>query len=159
MQIERRESQRYPVKENAYAVINPDPLKVVPILDVGAGGLGIYVDDNGKLPDTSSKLEILVADCSFHLENLPFEIILSRRALPAGTSNLLAGQRCSLKFGSLMPRQKSQLKYFIRNYTEGNIALQIMQKFSKLFQPIWANQYSAKSCTPGIWQGLQHPTR
>ena len=95
MQIERRESQRYPVKENAYAVINPDPLKVVPILDVGAGGLGIYVDDNGKLPDTSSKLEILVADCSFHLENLPFEIILSRRALPAGTSNLLAGQRCS----------------------------------------------------------------
>jgi len=159
MQVERRESQRYPVKDNAYAVLNPDPLKVVPILDVGAGGLGIYIDDNGKLLDTSSKLEILVADCSFHLENIPFEIIQSRRALPADPSNLLAGQRCSLKFGSLMPRQKSQLKYFIRNYTEGSFALQIMQKFSKLSQPLWADKYSAKGCNPGIWQGLQHPTR
>ncbi|MGD9115467.1 MAG: hypothetical protein PVI77_24125, partial [Desulfobacterales bacterium] len=109
MQVERRESQRYPVKDNAYAVLNPDPLKVVPILDVGAGGLGIYIDDNGKLLDTSSKLEILVSDCSFHLENLPFKVILNRGVLSDDTPNLLAGQRCSLKFGSLMSRQKSQL--------------------------------------------------
>ena len=159
MQVERREFQRYPVNDNAYAIINPDPVKVVPILDVSTGGLGVYVDDNGKLLGTSSKLEILVADCSFHLEKIPFEIIFRRIAFPADTSNSLAGQRCSLKFGSLMPRQKSQLKYFIRNYTEGSFALQIMQKFSKLFQPLWADKYSAKGCSPGIWQSLQHPTR
>ncbi len=65
MQNERRKHRRYRVKDNVFTVINPKPVKVVPIIDIGMGGLGIYLDDGARWLDTSSHLEIMVADCSF----------------------------------------------------------------------------------------------
>ena len=43
MHIERRKHRRFQVKDNAFTVINSDPVKVVPIIDIGMGGLGIYL--------------------------------------------------------------------------------------------------------------------
>ena len=158
MNIERREHRRFRVKNNAFTVINPDPVKLVPILDIGMGGLGFYLDNGAQWLKESSKLEIMVADCSFYLENLPFQIISKFKAFPADASNLIDGRRYGLKFGNLRPSQKSHLKYFIRNYTERSTILHFLQNFSKLLQPIWANKYSSQSCNTKIWQGLQRPS-
>ena len=75
MQVERRLYPRYQVKGNAYAIINPDPVRLVPILDVALGGAGVYVNNEDQWLSQSSKLEIMVADCSFYLENVPFEAV------------------------------------------------------------------------------------
>jgi hypothetical protein len=104
--------------------------------------------------DTSSKLEIMVADCSFYLEKLPFQIVANVRAFPDNTSNLMDGRRYSIKFGNLRPAQKAQLKYFMRNYTEGGLILQFQQKINQLLHPIWASKYASDSCKTGIWQSL-----
>ncbi len=117
MPIERRKHRRFQVKDSAFTVINSDPVKVVRIIDIGMGGLGIYLDDGARWLDTSSKLEIMVADCSFYLEKLPFQIVANVRAFPDNT-NLMDGRRYGIKFGNLRPAQKAQLKYFMRNYTE-----------------------------------------
>ena len=154
MQTERRKHRRYKVKDSAFAVINPDPVKLVPILDIAMGGLGIYVDDGAKWMNESPKLEIMMADCSFYLDNLPFEIISKFRAFPGDASNILDGRRYSLKFGNLRPVQKSSLKYFMRNYTLGGSKLQILRRFSKLLRPAWTKKYSEQSCNLGIWQSL-----
>jgi hypothetical protein len=135
-------------------VINSDPVKVVPIIDIGMGGLGIYLDDGARWMDTSSKLEIMVADCSFYLEKLPFQIVANVRAFPDNTANLMDGRRYGIKFGNLRPAQKAQLKYFIRNYTEGGLILQFQQKINQLLHPIWASKYASDSCKTGIWQSL-----
>jgi c-di-GMP-binding flagellar brake protein YcgR len=158
MPVERRRQPRYRVKDNAFAVINDEPVKLVPILDIAMGGLGVYVHEGALRMNESSKLEIMLADCSFYMENLPFELISNFKAFPARPANLLDGRRFSLKFGKLMPRQKSQLIYFIRNYTEGRVMLQLLQRFNKLLHPSRAPKYAGQSCNTGIWQGLHRPT-
>jgi len=154
MQAEQRKQQRFRVKENAFAVINQDPVRLVPILDVAMGGLGIYVNDGAKWINDSPKLEIMVADCSFYLDSIPFEIISSFRAFPGDASSMLDGRRYNLKFGNLRPVQKARLKYFIRNYTHGGSKFQFLRKFSNLLHPTWTNKYVEQRCNLGIWQGL-----
>lgn len=158
MPEERRRQPRYKVKDNAFAVINTEPVKLVQILDIAMGGLGVYVNEAALGRKESSKLEIMVADCSFYMENLPFEVISNSKAFPARPSNLIDGQRLSLQFGKLMPRQQSQLKYFIRNYTEGRMILQLVQRLNKLFHLFRSPKYAEQSCSTGIWQELHRPT-
>jgi hypothetical protein len=153
MPIERRKHRRFQVKDSAFTVINSDPVKVVRFIVIGMGGLGIYLDDGARWLDTSSKLEIMVADCSFYLEKLPFQIVANVRAFPDNT-NLMDGRRYGIKFGNLRPAQKAQLKYFMRNYTQGGLILQFQQKINELLHPIWASKYASDSCKTGIWQGL-----
>lgn len=158
MQVERRRHRRFQVKDNAFTVLNPDPVKLVPIMDIGMGGLGIYVNEEDGWLNKSSKLEIMVADCSFYLENLSFNIVSTIRPFPVQSASLLDGRRYSIKFGNLRPGQKSSLKYFIRTYTEGGLIFQFLQKFSKFLHPIWTNKYSRKSCNTRIWHSLHHPS-
>jgi hypothetical protein len=154
MTNERRKHRRYRVKDNVFTVINPDPVKVVPILDIGMGGLGIYLDDGARWLDTSAKLEIMVADCSFYLEKLPFQIVANVRAFPNNASNLMDGHRYSIKFGNLRPGQKSHLKYFIRHYTEKGLISQALHGISKLLHPSRAHELSTRSCNTRSWQSL-----
>ena len=154
MQKERRRHRRYKVKENAFAVINPDPVKLVPVLDISMGGLGIYVNQGSKMMDDSPKLEIMVADCSFYLDNLPYEIIENIKAFSGGASNMFDGRRFNLKFGNLRPAQKARLKFFIRNYTHGGSKFKFLRKFSNFLHPSWANKHAEPTCNLGIWQGF-----
>ena len=154
MQAERRKHRRFKVRDNAFAVVNPNPVKMVPIVDIAIGGLGIYVDSGANWMIDCTKLEIMVADCSFYLDNLPFEVITNVKAFPWDASNILNGRRYSLKFGNLRPAQKSRLKYFMRNYTRGSSKWQLMRKISNLLHPTWTNSYSEQSCRLGFRQGL-----
>ena len=154
MTVERRINPRFQVKDKCFAVINPDPVKLVPIIDISQGGLGFYLNDNEDWLNKTSKLEIMVADCSFYMEKLPFEVVTDSVAFPNQSTSLLDGRRYGLKFGHLQPNQKSQLKYFIRNYTEGGTIVQLQQKITKLLHPIWANKHTSDNCKPGIWQSL-----
>ena len=158
MQIERRKNARYQVNDDAFAVINPEPVKLVPILDIAMDGIGVYVNNEDKWLNNATKIEIMVADCSFYLENIPFESIHDAKVFPADASNLLNGRRCSLKFGKLTTSQKSELKYFIRNYTQRGTFRQVLQKFTKMLQNFKAHKHSPSSCNTGIWQNLQRPT-
>jgi hypothetical protein len=154
MNVERRKTRRFQVKDKCFTIINPDPVKLVPIIDISQGGLGFYFNDNEEWLNKTSKLEIMVADCSFYMEKLPFDVVSRSRAFPTKSTSLLDGRRYGLKFGHLQPNQKSQLKHFIRNYTEGGYILQFQQKISKLLHPIWAHKHTSDSCKPGIWQSL-----
>ncbi len=157
MQTQRRKYPRYRAKDSAFVVINPEPVKVVPIIDIGMGGLSIYLDNGARRPDPASKLEIMVADCSFYLEKLPFQIVADTRAFPNQSSNLMDGRRFGIKFGNLGPTQKSQLKHFIRTYTEGGYMLQLQQKVYKFLHPIRAHKYAGDSCKPGLWHSVHRP--
>lgn len=154
MQPERRKFQRYRVKDNAFAIINLDPIRLVPILDVALGGLGVYVNGGAKWFKDSPKLEIMVADCSFYLDSIPFEIISNFKAFPEDASNMLDGRRYSIKFGDLRPAQKARLKYFVRYYTNGGSKFRFLRKFRSLLHPTWTNKYAGQSCNLGMWQGL-----
>ena len=154
MQPERRRHPRYKVQDNAFAVISPDPVKVVPIMDISMGGLSIYLDNNAGRPDPLSKMEIMVADCSFYLEKLPFHIVDDTKAFSNGNASLMNGHRYGIKFGNLEPRQKTQLKYFVRRYTEKGSFTRMLHRLGSIFDPIRAPKPSSRSCNTGIWHSL-----
>ncbi len=158
MQVERRKTRRFHVKDKCFTVINPDPVKLVPIIDISLGGLGFYFNDSEDWLNTTSKLEIMAADCSFYMQKVPYAVVSNSRAFPTQSTSLLEGRRYSLKFGHLQPNQKSQLKYFIRTYTEGGVLLQLQQLFRKLLYPTRVEQHTSDTCKPGIWQNLHRPS-
>ena len=158
MANERRKYPRYRVNNDAFALINSEPVKLFRILDIAMGGLGIYVNDTAQWKDDSARLEIMAADCSFYMENLPYELTSDSRALLERPSNPIDGRRVSLRFGKLMNRQQVQLKYFIRNYTEGRVMLQLLQRLNKMLHPFRTPRYAAQNCNTGMLQGLHRPT-
>ncbi len=158
MQVERRTHQRYKVKDSAFAIISPDPVKLVPILDIAMGGIGIYVNSQNRWLKNASTLEIMVADCSFYLANLPIEFVSDHKASPAIPSNLLNGRRYCLEFGPLTASQKSELKYFIRNYSQGRTFRQMLWRVSKALYPSKASNHTEPSCNTGLWENMHRPT-
>ena len=88
MRVERRKSARYCVRDPVFAVFTPEPARMVPIIDIGLGGLGVSVNRTGGSEhwlQSCSFLEIMAADGSFYLDNLPYEL------LPESTSTRTAG--------------------------------------------------------------------
>ena len=76
MEIERRKYPRFNVRDNAFAVFQPEPVKLVPIVNIGLGGLGIGVsgiNTSDEWLTRPSCLEILIDDCSFYMDNLGYQ--------------------------------------------------------------------------------------
>jgi hypothetical protein len=135
MQIERRKYPRFRVRDNAFAVFQPESVKLVPIVDVGLGGLGIDVngiEPNDERLNGASCLEILIDDCSFYINNLDYELLPKFRSVPpndvAPFQNIYG-----LKFVNLMPSQLFRLKSFIRNHTAGGMTPKFIRKFNQHF--------------------------
>lgn len=146
MHTERRRYPRFKVRDNAFAVFQPEPVKLTPIVDIGLGGLaigvnGIYTGD--KWLKGASSLEILVDDCSFYLDNLDYERLPEFRSVPSNTATPFQSI-CGLKFINLMPSQQYQLKSFIRKYTTGGMTPKFIRKLNRhLHQFLYKKDYGA----------------
>ena len=154
--MERRKHLRFRVKDKAYALLKGDPIRPVPIIDASPDGLGIgQLEDDFQLTDPS-KLEIMLVDCSFFLENLPFTLISSLRHAHPNVDQIPPVRYHGVQFKNLMSNQKHQLKYFIRNYTTGGLTPQFLKTMNKMWHQIWANPKLEQSCYR-ILNSLQRP--
>jgi hypothetical protein len=136
MEIERRRHPRFSVRDNAFAVFQPEPVKLVPIVDIGLGGLGIGVNgiNTGyKWLNRASCLEILIDDCSFYMDNLGYELLPKFRSVPRNAASPFQ-KIYGLKFVDLEPGQQYQLKSFIRNHTTGGMTPKFIRKFNQHFR-------------------------
>ena len=148
METERRKYPRFNIRDNAFAVFEPEPVKLVPIVDVGLGGLGVGVNginiSDGWIKRASS-LEILIDDCSFYMDNLGYELLPKFRSVARNTSSpfqIIYG----LKFVDLMSSQRSQLKYFIRNHTTGGMTPKFIRKFNQQFHQFLGKKDYGAAC-------------
>jgi hypothetical protein len=135
MEIERRKYPRFRVRDNAFAVFQPEPVKMVPIVNVGLGGLGIGFNGINTSDEWLNKafyLEILIDDCSFYMDNIGYELLSKFRSVPRNAVSSFQNIY-GLKFIDLMPSQQSQLKYFIRNHTTGGMTPKFIRKFNQHF--------------------------
>ena len=148
METERRKYPRFNMKDNAFAVFHPEPVKLVPIVDVGLGGLGVGVNginiSDGWLKKTSS-LEILIDDCSFYMDNLGYELLPKFRSVGRNSSSLFQ-IIYGLKFIDMVPSQRSQLKYFIRNHTTGGMTPKFIRKFNQQFHQFVGRKDYGAAC-------------
>ena len=136
MEIERRRYPRFSVRDNAFAVFQPEPVKLVPIVDIGLGGLGIGVNGintDAEWLNRASSLEILIDDCSFYIDNLSYELLPKFRSVTQNAASPFQ-KTYGLKFKNLKPGQLYWLKSFIRNHTTGGMTPKFIRKFNHHFR-------------------------
>lgn len=113
METERRRYQRFRVNDRAFAAFQPEPAVLVPITDISLGGLGFGAIESKEQINSSSQLELMVADCSFYMAKLSFDIIPTFKTSSANHTNIPDGRHFGIQFEKLIPSQRSRLKYFI----------------------------------------------
>ena len=148
MEIERRRHPRFKIRGNAFAVFQPEPVKLVPIVDIGLGGLGIGVNGintSAEWLNGSSCLEILIDDCSFYMDNLGYELLPKFRSVPRNAASPFQNIY-GLKFVDLMSIQQYQLKSFIRNHTTGGMTPKFIRKINQHFHQFLDKKNYGPAC-------------
>jgi hypothetical protein len=157
MTIERRKNPRFYVRSNAFALFKSDPAKLIPIVDISLGGMGIGLNGINMNPDglsDASRLEILTDDCGFFMDQLPYRLLLPyRRFTQTGLGSFQ--HIYGVQFIDLMTSQKSRLKHFIRNHTRGGMAPKFMHKFNQHLHQFIGKKDLGDACR-NLW--LQKPS-
>jgi len=117
VRVERRENERFRVKNDAFVALRPHYTKLGQISDISMGGLSFHYMSREELPNESfDVLDILVTNDDFFLEKVPFEIVVDLELTKVPLSHVTI-KRCSVRFGALTDDQRSQLEDFIDNHT------------------------------------------
>lgn len=157
MAIERRKNPRFHVQSNAFAIFKSEPAKLVPIVDISLGGLGIGVNGTNMNADgvsDATRLEILTDDCHFYMDQLHYRLIMPYRNFPqsaAGSFQHIYG----VQFTDLMSSQRNQLKFFIRNHTRDGMTPKFIHKYKKHLHQIIGKKDFGAACR-NLW--LQRPS-
>ncbi len=107
--------------EVALAVFRSKPVRMGRVLDISKGGLSFSYPENKLHPRQSLGLEILLADCGFYLDKVPFKVVSDIRMPYEILKDSISNWRCSVKFGILQQNQAAQLQRFITNHTIGSV--------------------------------------
>lgn len=121
-QKERRKHKRFRAEDGAFAVLRrpwPHPTTLGRIEDISMYGLAFDYTAGEEPPHRSAELEILWYDCSFRLKKIPSKAISDFKTATPVRFGTIEMRRRSMQFRRLTPYQKSQLEYFIKNYTTG----------------------------------------
>lgn len=137
---ERRFHHRHPAQQGAFALLrfnNADfrgigrmsmgdiacavfkcrPRRVGQIRDISLGGVSFSYVDGGECREEDCKLDILVAESAFYLEDLPFRLVTDLAVSEEAGFQVMKTKIVGLQFKNLSSRQNAQLKRFIRRYT------------------------------------------
>ena len=108
--VESRRRKRYKVKEGVFAVIRGPSPQLGEITDASGSGLAFKYQGEEKLCKESSELEILALNDNFRIKRLPIRGVWDYK-----TANEM--RKRGVKFGKLTYRQRSQIKFFMQNYS------------------------------------------
>lgn len=158
MKVERRKFKRYCIKDSVFAVFKPEPVKLVPIVDISLGGLGVSfngISESEPRSNSCCVMEIMVADCSFYLDSLPYELLPESRNFNLNAVTSFQSRFYGVKFLNLLPSQKTHLKHLIRKHTIGGMTPRFIRKFNQFFHQTLVKKQFGDSCQ-NIW--LQRST-
>ncbi len=103
--------------EIAFAVIKSKPIKMGQIVNISKEGLAFhYIDRQGR-SNSLFKMDILFAKDAFYLDRLLFKPIFDIELNTDIPLNPFTIRKCGVQFGELNRQQRSQLDFFICNYT------------------------------------------
>ncbi|MDY6951965.1 MAG: PilZ domain-containing protein [Thermodesulfobacteriota bacterium] len=115
---ERRKEKRFQAPPSAFVIHGPYFTSRAQIIDISMGGLAFRYPLVKKPSDELLELDILFARGSFYLGKVPVRIV-SHGVAAKRPFDTIPMRRCSLQFGALTRHQKSQLGYFIQNFSAG----------------------------------------
>jgi ribosomal protein L20 len=125
--IEKREHQRFKVKEGTFAEFHkPRLFKLgksriiasVPIVDISYKGLAFQYTDRNMWSHNFNELSISRIADEIKIDKVPYKAVSD--FIKSDFAKDIVLRRCSTKFGELTPAQISQFDHFIQYYTTGS---------------------------------------
>jgi len=107
--------------EIAFAVIKSKPIKMGQIVNISKEGLAFHYIDRQGGSNSLFKMDILFAQDAFYLDRLLFKPIFDIEIDTDIPLNSFTIRKCGVQFGELNQQQRSQLEYFICNYTRNPV--------------------------------------
>jgi hypothetical protein len=118
---ENAKQERFQVSKDAFVALRSDYLKLGRIENIGRDGLEFsYATSEGPL-DQPFELDIFLAGTAFYLYKVPFRTVADAEGANETPFPSLTMRHCAVQFDELTDNQKSQLDYFIHNYTTGKL--------------------------------------
>ena len=113
---ERRKDKRLRVDREAFAVVKGPPRELAGrIRDISLGGLAFsYVDTHAPVPE-SSRIDILVPEDDFYMDDLPFTRVLDCELADDASLGAIVLRRQGVRFLQLTSAQITQLAHLIQS--------------------------------------------
>ena len=118
IKVEKRKFTRFKIKDLSFALLKSDSYEELGnIIDISKGGLAFqYLVGENQIKE-AFELDIILASNDFHIKKLPCKTISDFEMTNKIYFSSLKMKRHSIKFGELDNNQKSELDYFIKQYT------------------------------------------
>ena len=114
---ERREEKRFQVQDGAFAMLSLQLAILGQIENISRGGLAFrYVASQDRSTELSA-LNILLTDGSFSLKRVPIRTVWDHPVPRDYTQGLITVRYCGMRFDDWTNGQRSDLNYFIQNFT------------------------------------------
>ena len=146
---DRRYHSRHKARPGAFAVVSTQPIVIAPIVDISVDGMAVQYSSLEKWPHEATELEIMVSDCTFYMEKVPFKTMATAETPSSETPADRSMIRYGLQFGKLSPSQRAQIEHFIRRYTGNGLARKIAHRLEHLFHAGDRHPYARENdCQP-----------
>jgi hypothetical protein len=114
---ERRKDKRLQVQDGAFAMLSLQFAVLGKIVNISRGGLAFrYVASKDRSTELSA-LNILLTDGSFSLKRVPVKTVWDQPVLHDSADGLITVRYCGMQFDNWTTAQRSDLDYFIENFT------------------------------------------
>jgi hypothetical protein len=117
----RRKQKRFQIQDGAFAIVRPAFTKLGQIIDIGLGGLAFRYVVTGARGNMAFEVDIFLVGDGFYLEEVPIKPISDIKLPKKFSKGSLPMRRCGVQFGELTQNQITQLEYFIKNHTTGEL--------------------------------------
>ena len=125
--MERRKHKRFKVNNGVYVTLKvkngiyvtlKDLYYIIgQLIDISKGGGAFLYIANGEKIKGRFNIDLFSGTDAIYLRNMPFKTISDFRKNNEQPITYGKVRRCGGQFDNLTPTQKSQLDYFIKNYT------------------------------------------
>ena len=120
VEVEQRKHKRFRVEDRAHIVCELPDIGAGRLIDISMNGLR-FEYAVGQAPSIEqTELEIYVSHSGFRLYGMLSKPIWDFVTYEVPT-NTLQIRQCGMEFGELGPQQTSQLEYFVRHHTLGEV--------------------------------------
>jgi hypothetical protein len=114
--VERRKHKRYQVDSGALVLLGWYYEKVGRIIDISEGGIAFRYTPPKEEQD-GSNLAIVLAETNFYLDEVPTKTVTDFELADKTATASINARRCGAQFMNPTGTQKSQIEFFINNYT------------------------------------------
>ncbi len=119
--VERRQFERYQIKEGTFALPISSSTKFGKICQVSMGGLTVRHFDGEEWEGALFESDILFNGSNICLDNVPVKILADIEITTETHFRPLSERKCVVKFEKLTPTHVSQLKDFIENHAKKTV--------------------------------------